>query len=330
MSKKSIGIREIAQLSGVSIATVSRVINGAPNTSEKTRRKVNEVIEKYHYIPNITAKNMFSKSSKSIAMFVLDLDNPFFVSLVKALNKIAFENGYALLICNTENNPQKELEYLEYCEGIRTKGVIFTEGYNNNVLWDKFQNQTFVFHDRQVSEKYSSVKSDNEKGIRMLVDYLVNLNHRQIGFAGFDPKTKSILERKRAYTASLEEKGIPLPPEYIFAGEVTARGGANAFDYFCSLTNPPTAIICANDQLARGFIARANMIGMRVPDDFSLVGFDGCNTEYFYPRITTIRQDTDLLAQRLFECVVASPNDPKNHVIDVSLVIGDSCKKLNG
>lgn len=329
MNKKNIGIREIAQLSGVSIATVSRVINGSSKASDEVRQKVNKIIEEYNYIPNITAKNMFSKSSKSIAMFVLDLDNPFFVSLVKALNKIAFENRYALLVCNTENSPQKEIEYLKYCEGIRTKGVIFTEGHNNNVLWDKFHNQTFVFHDRQMSEKYSSVKSDNAKGIRMLVDYLANLNHRQIAFAGYNATINSIDERKQTYASSLEEKGIEVPPEYIFSGELTARGGAYAFDYFCSLANRPSAIICANDQIARGFIARANMVGMRIPDDFSLVGFDGCNTEYFYPRITTIRQDIELIAQKLFECVIAPPNEPEHYIIDVSLVIGDSCKKLN-
>ena len=304
------------------------MINGSSNASDEVREKVNKIIEEYNYIPNITAQNMFSKSSKSIAIFVLDLDNPFFVSLVKALNKIAFENRYALLICNTENSPQKEIEYLKYCEGIRTKGVIFTEGHNNNVLWDKFHNQTFVFHDRQMSEKYSSVKSDNEKGIRMLVDYLINLNHKQIAFAGFNPATKSVIERKQAYVSSLEEKGFTVPPEYIFTAELTAKGGAYAFDYFCSLANRPSAIICANDQIARGFIARANMIGMRIPDDFSLVGFDGCNTEYFYPRITTIRQDIDLIAQKLFDCVVASPSEPKHYTIDVSMVIGDSCKKL--
>jgi DNA-binding LacI/PurR family transcriptional regulator len=330
MNKKNIGIREIAQLSGVSIATVSRVINGSSKASEEVRQKVNKVIEEYNYIPNIAAKNIFSKSSKSIAMFVLDLDNPFFVGLVKSLNKIAFDNGYALLVCNTENSPQREIEYLKYCEGIRTKGVIFTEGHNNNVLWDKFHNQTFVFHDRQMSEEYSSVRSDNAKGIRMLVDYLVNLNHRQIAFAGYNPAIKSVDERKQAYVSSLEEKDIDIPSEYIFTGELTTKGGAYAFDYFCSLANRPSAIICANDQIARGFIARANMIGMRIPDDFSLVGFDGCNTEYFYPRITTIRQDIDLIAQKLFECVIAPPNEPEHHIIDVSLVIGDSCKKLNG
>jgi DNA-binding LacI/PurR family transcriptional regulator len=328
MNKKYIGIREIAQLAGVSIATVSRVINGSSSTSEEVREKVNSIIEEYNYVPNITAKNMYSNTSRSIAMFVLDLDNPFFVSLVKSINKIAFENKYTLLICNTENNPEKEIEYLKYCEGIRTKGVIFTEGHVKDANWNKFHNQTFVFHDRQMSEEYSSVKSDNMKGIRMLVDYLFNLNHRQIAFAGYCQSTKSVTERKQAYVSFLEEKGIPVPPEYIFSGELKAKTGANAFDYFCSLPNRPTAIICANDQIARGFIERANMIGMRVPDDFSLVGFDGCNTEYFYPRITTIRQNIDLIAQKLFECVVAPANEPKHYIIDVSMVIGDSCKKL--
>ncbi|HHV30173.1 LacI family DNA-binding transcriptional regulator [Acetivibrio mesophilus] len=328
MKKNYIGIREIAQLAGVSIATVSRVINGSPKTSEEVRNRVNKIIEEYNYVPNITAKSMYSKNSKSIAIFVFDLDNPFFVSLVKSLNTIAFENGYTLLICNTENNSQKEIEYLKYCEGIRAKGIVLTEGYNKNVFWEKFQNQTFVFHDRQISEKYSSVKSDNTKGIQMLVDYLYNLNHRQIAFAGYTPAAKSCEERKQAYVFALEEKGLNVHSEYIFHGELVSKTGAYAFDYFCSLANRPTAIVCANDQIARGFITRANKIGMKVPDDFSVVGFDGCNPEYFYPRITTIRQDIDLIAQKLFECIVNSANEPKHYILDVSLEIGDSCKKV--
>lgn len=329
MNKKYIGIREIAQLAGVSIATVSRVINGSSKTSDEVRERVNSIIEKYNYVPNITAKNMYSNTSKSIALFVLDLDNPFFVSLVKSINKISFENKYTLLICNTENNPVKEIEYLKYCEGIRTKGVIFTEGHVENISWNKLHNQTCVFHDRQMSEAFSSVKSDNVKGIRMLVDYLFNLNHRQIAFAGYNEATKSVTERKQAYVSALEEKGITVPDEYVFSGDLKAKTGANAFDYFCSLSNRPTAIICANDQIAIGFTQRANMIGMRIPEDFSLVGFDGCNTEYFYPKITTIKQDIDLIAQRLFECVVSPADQPKHYIIDVSLVIGNSCKKLN-
>ncbi|MEG1614330.1 MAG: LacI family DNA-binding transcriptional regulator, partial [Oscillospiraceae bacterium] len=199
MNKKNIGIREIAKQAGVSVATVSRVINGTGNTSDEVNERVNKVVKEFNYIPNIVAKSMYSSTSNSIALFVLDLDNPFFISVIKELNAIAIKNGYTLLICDTENSPERENEYLNYCKGIRTKGIIFTEGYRSNLLNGDFENQNLVFHDRFISSAFSTVMSNNEKGIRILVDYLYNLNHRKIGYAGWLPSIKSSVERKDAF-----------------------------------------------------------------------------------------------------------------------------------
>ena len=327
MSKKYMGIRDIAKLAGVSVATVSRVINGTGKTSDAVRERVNEIVKEYNYTPSLAARALYSDSSKSIALFVLDLDNPFFVSLVKALNKTAFENGYMMLICNTENNVDKEIEYLKYCDGIRTKGIIFTEGHSDNIFSES-AHQTLVFHDRNVSDQFSSVKSNNFQGIQLLVDYLYNLDHRKIAFAGFRNYARSSIERKEAFVSCLEAKGITVNPEYIFPGDLTDKTGVDSLDYFISISDRPTAVVCANDMIATGFINRAANLGLRIPDDFSVTGFDDCYSKYFYPKITTIRQDVDLLAKRLFECAVASKGEIRHFEIDVSMSIGNSCKKL--
>lgn len=328
MNKKNIGIREIAQLAGVSVATVSRVINNTGNTSEETRERVNKIVKEYNYVPNIVAKNMYSSNSNSIAIFMLDLDNPFFIALIKALNSIAIENGYTLLICDSENCPEKEMEYLKYCQGIRTKGIIVTEGHSSSFHKQNIRNTNIVFHDRYISPEFSTVKSDNEKGVKMLIDYLYNLNHKQFAFVGWMPTIKSSLERKNAFEEALNDKGINVSDEYFFQGNLNMQTGVDAMDYFCSLSNRPTAIVCGNDQVAKGFITRAHMFNIKIPDDFSVVGFDGSSQDYFYPKITTIKQDVKTLAQKLFDCVISSDEEVQFHIVDVSMVIGDSCKKV--
>ncbi|MEG0979459.1 MAG: LacI family DNA-binding transcriptional regulator [Oscillospiraceae bacterium] len=328
MNKKNIGIREIAKQAGVSVATVSRVINGTGNTSDEVNERVNKVVKEFNYIPNIVAKSMYSSTSNSIALFVLDLDNPFFISVIKELNAIAIKNGYTLLICDTENSPERENEYLNYCKGIRTKGIIFTEGYRSNLLNGDFENQNLVFHDRFISSAFSTVMSNNEKGIRILVDYLYNLNHRKIGYAGWLPSIKSSVERKDAFHEALKDKKIITPDEYIFQCNLTIEAGVQAIDYFCSLPNRPTAIVCGNDQIAKGFITRAHMLNIKIPEDFSVVGFDGCNQDYFYPRITTIKQDIKSIAQNLFECVTSETGEARLHIVDVSMIIGESCRRI--
>lgn len=328
MQKKNLGIRDIAKLAGVSVATVSRVINSPELTSEEVRKKVNAIIEEYNYVPNIVAKNLYNKKSISFALFVFDMENPFFISLIKELHRIAFKNGHTLLIFDTESNPEREREYLLYCEAIRTKGIILTEGFDDPTIMQKKINQNIVFLDRKVNPNYTTVKSNNKAGVSMLIDYLYNLNHRLFGFAGYGDNIASTLERKDAFIEALQEKGIEVDPKYIFKGPVTPLTGVQALDYFCSMKNPPTAVVCGNDQVARGFITRASKLGLSVPGDFSVVGFDGCNSDYFYPKLTTIKQDIPKISEALYNSVFSDNTTPREYIIDVSFVMGDTCRKL--
>lgn len=329
MTKKSIGIREVAALAGVSVATVSRVINTPELTAEETRQRVNAVIQQHHYVPNLVARGLYTQNSNSFALFVYDLENPFFIALVKELHKIAFERKCTLLICDTESSPEKEKEYFHYCEGIRTRGIIFTEGFQHPDFLRNTE-QALAFLDRDVGTGYASVRSDNRSGISMLMDYLYNLGHRIFGFAGYSPSACSCAGRMEAFSETLRVRGLPSPPENVFCGPMTPDTGVRSLDYFCTLRERPTAVVCANDQVARGLIVRANKLGLSIPGDFSVVGFDGCAPDYFYPSITTIRQDVPSLARELFACVSGEylQNGPREHVVPVSLVIGDSCSKV--
>lgn len=326
--KKYFGIRDIAKIAGVSTATVSRVINSPESTSAAVQKKVMDVIKKYNYVPNQMAKNLFSQNSNSIAIFIYDINNPFFATLIKELNNIAFENKFTLLICDTENNIDKEREYLYYCQSIRCNSIILTEGVNHK-LFSSNVNQKIAYLDRYSDSNCSSVRSDNNKGIKTLVDYLYNLNHRKIAFAGSINNFQSALDRKNSYIDALKSHNIEINHEYIFSGKFDYKTGVKALEYYWSLNDRPTAVVCSNDQIAQGLIMAAYKHNINVPNDLSVVGFDGVDSAYFYPKITTIKQNISLIAQTLFDAVTSPTNEAIQKVIDVSIDIGESCKKID-
>ena len=327
MDHKNASVREIARITGVSISTVSRVLNNSGNVSSETRKKVQKVIDEYNYVPNISARNVFSKHSRTVAMFILDIFNPFFAALIKEISALAITHDYALFICDTENNPEIEKKYIDYCMGIRAKGIIFTEGHSIALDAMVDPSTNLVFHDRFYSDRFNSVYCNNQKGISLAVDYLYNLNHRKFAFIGFSPNIRSSAERKYAFVKALHEKGIEVTEDYIIQGDLNFKSGAAALDKVCSLPEKPTAIICSNDQIAKGFIVKANSINMKVPDDFSVIGFDGVDNDKFYPKLTTVKQDIHTIAEKLFEFATKDTSTVESFKTDVSLVIGNSCMK---
>lgn len=323
MTRKIVGIRDIAREAGVSVATVSRVINTPEKTKQETREKVNEIINKYNYVPNALAKNLFAKKSTSFAIFIYDVSNPFFISLVKELTNFALDNQCSLLVCDTENNPEKEIKYINYCESIQTHGIILTEGLVSHIS-SKNINQKLIFLDRALSDKYSIVTSDNEKGISMIVDYLVRLNHRKIAFVGDIDKFSTSRIRYNTFHKKMEKTGLFVPKNYVFNGPFTPQTGEDAMIHLMSLPDPPTAIVCANDLIAYGMTSKAAELDLKIPGDFSITGFDGCMPSYLIPKVTTVAQNTKELAEKLFEAVFIA-DKPKEYIVDVSLKIGNTC-----
>lgn len=327
-----IGIREIAKLAGVSTATVSRVINTPDKTSPRIREKVEGIIKEYNYIPNQTIKNIFAKTSNSIAIFIYDMDNPFFITLIKELNKICLDNKYTLLILDTANQPDRETRYLEYCISNRCAGIILTEGLNYD-LFEPYKSQIpIVSMDRRTKGLYSTVRSNNREMILKVVDYLYNLNHRRIGFIGSEKTYDSIESRLRGYKEALLSKNLPLLKEYIFQSDrpgLDFESGQDALGHFMSLPNPPTAIICSCDLVALGVINEAVIKNIRIPDTFSIVGFDGVLNKIHYPEITTVKQNIPDLAKELFELTINPPETPVTKTVEAAFIQGYTCMQID-
>ena len=205
-----IGIRDIAKLAGVSTATVSRVINNPEMTSEKVRKKVQKVIEEYNYIPNQPVKKIFSKTSNTIAVFIYDMENPFFISLIKELNQICLEHNYMLLICDTGSSPELEKKYLYFCLANRCAGIILTEGVDSDIFEACKIHIPIAFLDRKTHGKFSSVRSNNRQMMQPIVDYLYNLVHRKIAFVCCKTPMDSVISRQNGYIETMTGKGLPI------------------------------------------------------------------------------------------------------------------------
>lgn len=313
--KRELSIREIAEKAGVSIATVSRVINNPEQVSQAMLDRVLPVIEKYDYVPNLAAKNIFSRRANAIAIFVYDMRNPFFLAIIKQLNMLALENDFTLLICDTENDEQREREYFRYCRSVRVAGIVltegafldsFTRGLHGDVGNAQQQAIRLVSIDRPVGGDIPLITSDNEKAGYEITNHLIDLGHERIAFAGYNDQLRSIDERFNGFARALREKQLKLPVHFLlFHNQPTKEAGAQTLD---SLFNDhdvvPTAVVCANDEIARGLINRANEKGMRVPEDLSVTGFDGVDGSYSWKPITTMKQQIDRMAEKAFNYIV--------------------------
>lgn len=295
-----IGIREIAKLAGVSTATVSRVMNHPEKCKPQTIELVNRIIEENNYVPNETARNIFSRSYNTLALFIFDIRNPFFTQLIVELNNVCLENDYTLLICDTENDPEKELAYLHSCQAKRCGGLIITEGLDTDIFNEC--GIPYVYLDRQEN---LSVTSENYHSVKDVIRRFYDMGHRKIAFIGIADVFHSIKTRHAAYADALDELGIPYNKDYVFlkGNGFTNSLGAEGFNRFKNLDDPPTAVFCANDMCALGFMREAILQGVNIPEDVSICGFDHVLDDYTPVPLTTIEQNIPLLAETLFQLV---------------------------
>lgn len=313
--RQDLSIREIAEKAGVSIATVSRVINNPEQVSQSMLDLVLPIIEKYDYVPNLNARNVFSRRSNAIAIFVYDMRNPFFLEIIRNLNILALENDYMLLICDTENDQDREREYYRYCRGARVAGIVLTEGVFSTSSSDAIfghsegfskHNIKLVSIDRPAGKNIPVITSDNVKAGYDITNYLISLNHRRIAFAGYNKQLQSINERFKGFQTALQDNNLQFPKEHLFAfSQLSKEAGAEAFDaLFKTSKFNPTAVVCANDEIARGLINRANGKGFTVPEHISITGFDGVDNSFSWSPITTMKQQIKVMTEQVFNYIV--------------------------
>jgi len=269
-------IYDVAKAAGVSIATVSRVLNGYPFVAEKTREKVLRAMQELNYSPNLLAAALMKKNTYTVGLLIPDISNPFFAEITRGVEDAANKFGFNIIICNTDNDPEKETKYVNLLLQKSVDGLIFatSEIANQNILMLKERQFPLVLIAREVEGiEVDVVLADNFQGAYEGVKYLISLGHRRIAFLGESLNIKSTRERQAGYEKALQEAGIPVEAELIVTGLKSLEEAYHRMRLFYPKARP-TAIFAANDVLAIGAIRALKELGLSIPRDVSVLGFD--------------------------------------------------------
>jgi DNA-binding LacI/PurR family transcriptional regulator len=303
-----VDIRDVARRARVSTATVSRTVNQVATVDAQLAKRVWKAIEELGYYPNRSARALVSGRSHVFGLIVSEITNPFFPEIVQTFETLAVEQHYEILLTSTIHDPKRmELAVRRMIEG-RVDGVaILTFGMEDYLLEHlRFRNLPLVFVDiGPKAPRVSNIRVDYADGIRQAVQHLAALRHEEIGFITGPLKLRSALARRDAFEASMHEIGLPVKPEYIIEGNHRLEGGKKGLQKLAQLRERPTALICSNDMTAIGVMREAFELGIKVPQDLSVIGFDDIRmAEFMTPPLTTIQMSQSELARLAFEALL--------------------------
>ncbi|MFS0781886.1 LacI family DNA-binding transcriptional regulator [Bacillus sp. 1P06AnD] len=291
-------LADVAKLTGLSRATISRVINNHPYVSEEKKKAVQEAIRKLNYVPNASAQKLRNQKTYTIAVLVPKLTNPFFAYLLEGIDKIATENGYFILTCHTQYDKQKEMTYMNYLKSKQVDGIILTSFENE---WSKLSpyhayGPLVLCNEYQFQEQVPLVRLNQFEGAYIGTRHLIENGHRKIGYCSGDQPTPLTRDRYNGYAYALQEAGIMMDIAYTFQGILDLNDGKKVFHLGRAMAEPPTAYFTGSDQVAAGIILEAKQHGIGVPEHLSVVGFDDQQiASVVEPALTTIRQPSELI-----------------------------------
>ncbi|MGD1823588.1 MAG: LacI family DNA-binding transcriptional regulator [Pleomorphochaeta sp.] len=326
-------LKDVAKLAGVSTATVSHVINGTRYVSEELQKKVNDAMKDLDYQPNMMARALKMGFQKTIGVIVPDCTNPFFAEISRAIDRYCFSKGYNIILCNTDNNLEQQASYTNMLISKHIDGVIFISSDNSDDEVEKFQKHSIPIVIADRIGKYNNVDSivvDNEKGGYEATKYLINRGFTKIGCISGPSSISSSSQRVLGYKRALKEANITLKEEYISVGDFHFAGGITAADNFLKLSEKLEAVFATNDMMALGFIDTLRNVGLSVPKDISVIGYDNIQlAQFMSPKLTTVAQPLDKLAETATNLLLKKINKQNNSKeiikLDPVIIERESC-----
>lgn len=311
-----VNIFDIAKESGVSIATVSKVVNNTGKISQKTRKKVLSIIEKHNYTPNHLATALTGKISYTLGLIIPNLGNPFFGEISKSVEDRARELGFSVIMCSTDYDPKREELSFNLLQKKRVDGVIILSGFQDYDLIAKKvikPNMPIALIARDIpTVSVNSISIDDYVGGILAAQHLLELGHRQIGLIVED--INCARERVRGFKHIIGQQGLHLDDRYIVTTEATVEKGRHAVVALLSLPDAPTAVFATNDLLAIGAIQGARERDLMVPDDLSVIGFDNTILATITdPPLTTIAQPMEQMGRQIVDLLLKEINGESSH-----------------
>lgn len=328
-------IYDIARKANVSAMTVSRVINKTGRVSEKTRIKVQKVMDDMHYIPNSIARCLVTQQSKVISLLIADICNPFFTKVARGVEDAALKHGYRLMLGNSDENLMKERHYIEMILSMKVDGVLIAASSDlsiEHLQWLEKQNVPFVLLDREVAGiQADTVIGESRSGTKQMITKLIQMGHTRIGLLNGLDQVSTARERRLGYIEALVEAGLPVDENLMIEASYTPDRTVKLIDtwYNTDAASKPTAIFAANNLLAQAVMNEAHELGLRIPEDISLACFDELSyTVEARPFLSVVAQPAYELGQIGFQLLLDRMKDTtlpnRLHHLACEILIRDS------
>jgi len=332
-------IIDIANMAGVSKSTVSRVINKDKHVSEETRQKVLGIIKKLGYVPDNVARSLITKKTYTIGLIIPDIVNPFYSETSKIIEDTIRKLGYSLIICNTNNQSTLQNKYLNILIQKKVDGIIFGSVKTNDTGIVKFAEQEvpyITYHRSLASNNSNYVISDDIEGIKIAVNHLTNLGHKDIAYISGPTSFSTGLNRLKGFIESREIFNLNNDSNLIQEGGFSENKSWQATKKLLNLSNPPTAIIAANDLMAISALDCILHHGLTVPKDLSLIGYDNINlASHARIQLTTVsvakKNMAKLAAELLIKKIIGKNNEQKTIQVKLKprLILRKTTDKVN-
>lgn len=289
-------IKDVALKANVSIATVSRVLNNLTGYSDQTRLKVNQAIQELGYQPNAIARGLINKRTQTIGVMFPDVSSAFSYDLLQGIDKFAHDHNYSVMVCNTDENGIRTLKYLQLLREKQVDGIIFSSGVLEKEYYDVLENMNIPVVLVSTQTDYANVpyvKVDDYQAAYDSVSYLISTKgHRKVAMiSGTEGDPIAGTPRIAGYLQALEDHGLPFDSRYLVYSDFSFTSGCTAMETLLQQAPEVTAIFAASDEIAIGALSTVTRLGMNVPGDYSIMGYDDIRlAQMVSPPLTTVRQ----------------------------------------
>lgn len=328
--------KDVAKRAGVSSATVSRVVSNSPLVKEPTRKKVLAAIRELGYQPDETARRLRAHStSRVIGLIVSDIQNPHFNAVVRGLEDFAYENQMNIILCNTDEQVERQQYYLDLMQSERAVGLIInpTDYENDGQRLDKLRQagtQVVLIDGNVKGYSFDVIQSDDQRGADDAVSYLIGLGYVRIATITGRLNTASGRNRLAGYKRALQRAGIPFEDRLCKTGDFTFEGGYAAMKAFLELDPRPQAVFSANNLMTLGALSALNESGVQVPRDLGIVGYDDIPwAEALCPPLTVVAQSPYEIGREAGRLLLRRLEEPDAPYLNINpqtrLIIRRSC-----
>ncbi|WP_163195323.1 LacI family DNA-binding transcriptional regulator [Clostridium thermarum] len=331
----SVSIKDVAKEAGVSIATVSRVLNDVDVVNEDTKKKVQDAIKKLGYRPNIVARSLKTQRTRTVGILIPDISSQFYPEIVRGTEDVANIYDYNIILCNSDSDLEKEKEYLRVLKEKMVDGVLYMSSSLEPEIVELIKEldlKTVLVVTSDKDKTFPSVSIDNREAAYDATMFLLNKGNKKVAYIGVHKdEVNAAAVRYFGYEDALKEKGMEVDENFVYFGEQKAHEGYEGVNKILE-KGTFDALFCASDEIAMGAINSLRDKGIRVPEDVDVIGFDNIySSSIFYPKLTTVAQpmyDMGSVGMRmLIKTINKKELEEKNYILPYEIIERDSTKR---